>query len=382
MALAPQFFLPALHGCGAESHLLRILNAWPERTPLPGLWLARRGGSYEKQLRGDVVRHAVRSVRQLGATMSVLSCVPALRRKMSGRKSPVCPVLDFAVLALDLARHALPRGQRPPAVVLLQNNLSAMVADLKAPWSWLRPALLRAHRRSDGIVFLSRGVRDDFLKLVPDYSGRTTVIPNAAWSDDVARRAIEPCPIKKPEGRRVIVACGRLHRQKGFDVLLRAFATVAGQVSSELWLLGEGSERRALEALARQLGVSDRVRFLGFQSNPLSFFRAADLFVLSSRWEGFGNVVVEALGCGTPVVATDCPFGPAEILGAQKWGRLVPVENSAALAAAMHEVLTTPALAARLSAQAPARARDFSAPAIARAYADFLASFTSESARP
>lgn len=381
-SLAPNFFLPALHGGGAESHLLRILNAWPAANPLPGLWLARRGGSYESELRTDLVPQDVRTVGRFGATMRVLSAIPALRQRLPGGRGPVCPVLDFAVLALDLARHALPIAQRPPVVVLLQNNLSAMLADLQAPWSWLRPALLRAHRRADGIVFLSQGVREDFQKLVPDYRGRTTVIPNAAWSDTVARRADEPCPIPRPADRRVVVACGRMHRQKGFDVLLPAFARLAKAVPSELWLLGEGPAQRSLEALAQQLGIRDRVRFLGFQANPFPFFRAADLFVLSSRWEGFGNVVVEALGCGTPVVSTDCPYGPAEILGNQTWGSLVPVEDSAALASAMLEILTTPGLAQKFAAAGPDRAREFSAPAIAHAYADFLATFTPAACHP
>jgi glycosyltransferase involved in cell wall biosynthesis len=374
-ALAPQFFLPALHGGGAESHLLRILNAWPDASPLPRLWLARRGGSYEKQLCANVERRELRSARKFGATMSVLSCVPALRQIMRGSKSPVCPVLDFAVLAVDLARRALPRNQRPPFVILLQNNLSAMLADLGAPWKYLRGAILRAHRGSDGIVFLSQGVRQDFLKLMPDYLGQTAVIPNATWSDELAARSREACPVQRPVGKKVITACGRMHRQKGFDVLLPAFAKTAAQVPSELWLLGEGPNRAALEAQAAELGVAESVRFLGFQANPLSFFRAADLFVLSSRWEGFGNVVVEALGCGTPVLSTDCPFGPAEVLEDGRWGKLVPVEDVGALAGGMREILTNAALAAKLADDGPVRARQFEAGPIAEEYAEFLARF-------
>ncbi len=374
-ATAPQFFLPALHGGGAESHLLRILNAWPDSAVLPGLWLARRGGSYEKQLRVDVVRRDVRAIRQLGATMSVLSCVPALRQMMCGTKAPVCPVLDFAVLALDLARRSLPRKERPPVIILLQNNLSAMLADLGAPWKYLRGAILRAHRDSDGIVFLSDGVRQDFLKLVPDYAGRTTVIPNATWSDELEARSREACPIEKPAGKKVVVACGRMHRQKGFDVLLPAFAQTAAQIPSELWLLGEGPHRAALETQAAELGIADSVRFLGFQSNPLAFFRTADLFVLSSRWEGFGNVIVEALGCGTPVLSTDCPFGPAEILENDRWGKLVPVEDADALANGMREILTDSALSAKFAAGGPTRARQFEAGPIAQQYAEFLTTF-------
>ena len=374
--LAPQFFLPALHGGGAESHVLRILNAWPNERLLPGLWLARSGGSYEKHLRTDVVRPHMRAIRQLGATISVLSCVPTLRTNMRRRKSPMCPVLDFAVLAVDLARRAMPRPDRPPIVILVQNNLSAMLGDLAAPWKYLRSAILRAHRDSDGIVFLSGGVGEDFKKLVPDYEGRTTTISNATWSSELEARSRETCPIERPRNKRVVVACGRLHRQKGFDLLLRAFAQTAARIPSELWLLGEGPERATLEALAVELGIADAVRFLGFQDNPLPFFRTADLFVLASRWEGFGNVVVEALGCGVPVLSTNCSFGPGEILENGRWGRLVPPNDSATLAEGMEEILTTPELASRLAADGPTRARHFEASAIARKYADFLSSFT------
>jgi glycosyltransferase involved in cell wall biosynthesis len=241
---------------------------------------------------------------------------------MSETAGPVCPVLDFPVLAVSAASHGLPPARRPPIVVMLQNNLQAMLASLPLPWSLLRTSIVNAYAKSAGAIFLSKGVRDGFFKLLPAYAGKSQVIPNAAWSNEIERLSWEQCPLAKPRGRKLLVACGRLSRQKGFDVLLRAASRVARHLAIELWILGEGRGLPDLNALAGELGLAEQVRFLGFRDNPFPFFRQADLFVLASRWEGFGNVIVEALGCGTPVVATDCPFGPAEILGHGRWGRV------------------------------------------------------------
>jgi glycosyltransferase involved in cell wall biosynthesis len=294
---------------------------------------------------------------------------------MSETAGPVCPVLDFPVLAVSAASHGLPPARRPPIVVMLQNNLQAMLASLPLPWSLLRTSIVNAYAKSAGAIFLSKGVRDGFFKLLPAYAGKSQVIPNAAWSNEIERLSWEQCPLAKPRGRKLLVACGRLSRQKGFDVLLRAASRVARHLAIELWILGEGRGLPDLNALAGELGLAEQVRFLGFRDNPFPFFRQADLFVLASRWEGFGNVIVEALGCGTPVVATDCPFGPAEILGHGRWGRLVPVEDSEALAAAIREVLESEALRDRFASTGPLRAREFEADAVASAYASFLRNF-------
>jgi glycosyltransferase involved in cell wall biosynthesis len=284
-------------------------------------------------------------------------------------------MLEFPVLAVEAARGSLPAKMRPPVVVVLQNNLQAMLNSLGFPWKFLRAAILAAHANSNGMVFVSAGVRDGFFKVLPDYRGETCIIPNAGWSSDVERLSFEACPVLKPAAKKVIVACGRLHRQKGFDIFLVAFSKIAAKLDVELWILGEGKERAPLRSLAAVLGIARDVRFFGFQSNPFPYLRAADLFVLSSRWEGCPNVVVEALGLGTPVVAADCPFGPAEILGNGRWGRLVPVEDDAALAAAMEEVLISPRLAARLSAEGRLRAQEFDAETVALGYARFLSRF-------
>jgi glycosyltransferase involved in cell wall biosynthesis len=157
-----------------------------------------------------------------------------------------------------------------------------------------------------------------------------------------------------PSGR--ILTVGSFKAEKNHPLLLRAFARLAQVPEARLMLLGAGAGEVALRALAVELGISERVIFAGFHPDPTPFYLTADLFVLSSDNEGFGNVIVEALACGIPVVSTDCPSGPREILRDGKFGRLVPVGNAVALANAMAESLA----ATHDTVALKARAQDFS----------------------
>ena len=150
----------------------------------------------------------------------------------------------------------------------------------------------------------------------------------------------------------VVLGGGRLVPQKDFATLLRAFARLRGERPARLMILGEGEGRAALSALAAQLGVSADTAFPGFVANPFAYMCRAGVFALSSRWEGFGNVLVEAMACGCPVVSTDCPHGPAEILQGGAHGRLVPVGDDAALAEALLATLARPPSPAKLRARA------------------------------
>lgn len=166
----------------------------------------------------------------------------------------------------------------------------------------------------------------------------------------------------------VVVAVGRLVPQKGFDVLLRAFELVRREVDASLIVFGEGPERPRLGDLVNRHGLKDAVSLPGFIANPVSEIKAANLFVLSSRWEGFGNVIVEALGAGTPVVAVDCRSGPAEILDDGRYGRLAIPEDPYDLAKKILAELDEPTPAEILRK----RALDFSPAFIARQYLSLL----------
>lgn len=169
-------------------------------------------------------------------------------------------------------------------------------------------------------------------------------------------------------GEKRLIAVGTLKPQKGYDVLLRAFASLCSRCEARLLILGEGSLRRELETLADDLGVADKLWMLGFRSNPEVFLRHAHIFVLSSNWEGLPNVLIEALVAGVPIVSTDCSSGPAEILKDGKYGQLVRVGDSAAIADAVKATLNAPVDRHLLQR----RAQDFSPNKAARKYLQLL----------
>jgi glycosyltransferase involved in cell wall biosynthesis len=159
---------------------------------------------------------------------------------------------------------------------------------------------------------------------------------------------------------KTIVAAGRLVPQKGFDVLIKAHAKlIKRSFDHKLIILGDGNLRDELQELARGLGVSDSVVFEGYVVDPSVYFKNATVFVLSSRFEGLGMVILEAMMAGAPVVATDCPYGPAEILENGKYGILVPPEDVNALAAAIERLLLDSGLRDLLKKSGPQRAADF-----------------------
>jgi GalNAc-alpha-(1->4)-GalNAc-alpha-(1->3)-diNAcBac-PP-undecaprenol alpha-1,4-N-acetyl-D-galactosaminyltransferase len=190
--------------------------------------------------------------------------------------------------------------------------------------------------------------------------GRVRVVPNPISPDFRARGSEPPERVET-----VIVGVGRLTPQKGFDLLIRAFATIApSNAGARLVIYGEGPERSRLQQLAQDLGVAARIELAGVSLHMADVLRQADLFVLSSRYEGFPNVLLEALTVGVPSIAFACPSGPDEMIVDQVNGLLVPPQDVAALAHAMTKLITDHALRRRLSAQAPSTVERFSLDAV------------------
>lgn len=234
-----------------------------------------------------------------------------------------------AAMALSIARH------RPRTVATLHESLT-------------RGRPLRRARRSyprvDAVVGVSRGVSTEFEKISSLDRERIHVIYNPVVSEHLERKAGEPVNhswFGRPDSP-VVLAIGKLNERKDFPVLLAAFSRLLTERSARLVVLGEGRMRKRLVSLAKALRIADHVDFPGFKENPYAFLANADLFVLSSRNEALPTVLIEAMACGCPVVSTDCPFGPREILEEGKLGPLVPVGDSEALAAAMARTLDEP----------------------------------------
>ncbi|HEX8770073.1 MAG TPA: glycosyltransferase, partial [Acidimicrobiales bacterium] len=197
-----------------------------------------------------------------------------------------------------------------------------------------------------------------------------TVIPNPVDVDRVLHQAREPCDLDGQPGPH-LAAVGRLSRQKGIDVLLAAFAQLRQRLpNAQLWILGGGEEQEPLQHLAHDLGVSEDVHFQGIVSNPFAFVARADAFVSAARYEGLSNAILEALVCGTPVVATACPSGIDEVVEEGHNGWLVPAGDPAALAAALERSVAGGGLdRAVIRSQATVR---WGVESIARAYEALL----------
>jgi len=198
--------------------------------------------------------------------------------------------------------------------------------------------------KADRIVAVSQGVADDLIALLNLPPEKVTVIYNPIVTPELFERAQKPINHPWFEQNRlpVILAVGRLTKQKDYPTLFRAFSLVRQVRPAKLLILGEGEERANLERLAVELGIQNDVLMPGFVDNPFAFMSKASVFVLSSAWEGLPTVLVEALACGCPVVATDCRSGPREILDNGRYGRLVPVGDHEALAKAILETLDSP----------------------------------------
>jgi glycosyltransferase involved in cell wall biosynthesis len=204
------------------------------------------------------------------------------------------------------------------------------------PWfvRWFYP-------KADKVLCVSQGVADDLTEKIGISRETVSVIYNPVVSDELIEKSYatidhEWFGVGEPP---VILGVGRLTEQKDFTSLLQAFAKVRSMRPVRLVIIGEGELRTPLERLAQDLGIAADVLMPGFIANPFPWMRSAALFVLSSRWEGLPNALIEAMACGTSVVSTDCPSGPMEILENGRWGRLVPIAAPNALAHAIQATL-------------------------------------------
>jgi glycosyltransferase involved in cell wall biosynthesis len=221
----------------------------------------------------------------------------------------------------------------------------------------------RVYDRADSIVAVSDGVADDLAVVAGLSRERIATIPNPVVTPDLLASARAPLehPWFAPGEPPVLLGVGRLVPAKDFATLLKAFAQVRAARGARLLILGEGAERAALEALADELGIGTDVAFPGYVANPYAYMSRAAAFVLSSRWEGLVSVLIEAMACGCPVVSTDCPSGPFEILNGGALGPLVPVGDHAALGVAICATLDGPSDPSRLRARARAFSLETSA---------------------
>jgi len=330
------FFLPTLAGGGAERVIVNLAEGISERRLPVDLVVATAEGPFLSQLSPSV------RLVDLHAGRVLRSIVPLVRYLRRERPRVLISSMGHAnVVAVWAARLA---RRRTPVIVTVHNTMSQSTPQQGlAGRVW--PHLLRTfYPWADRIVAVSRGAADDLARTVGLPRNEVEVVYNPVITPAmmaVAGRAPDH-PWFGPGQPPVILGVGRLTNQKDFATLIRAFAELRRSRSARLMILGEGEERRALEVLIREHGLTDDVALPGFRDDAIAYMAGSALFVLSSAWEGLPTVLIEALAAGTRVVSTDCPSGPREILQDGRLGALVPVGDAAALARAMNDALERP----------------------------------------
>jgi len=266
-------------------------------------------------------------------------------------------------------------GVKTKIVLTEHNNFSFFAITARSSYrrfvaKYILPYFMRIfYPLSDAIICVSKGVAEDLIKIIK-YKNKVEIIYNPAQNNRIYELMEESVnhPYFLNPKIPIILAAGRLVRQKDYPTLFLAFKLIIKKMPARLVILGEGSEREKLEKLVLQLGISENVVFLGYQKNPYKYMKNASIFVLSSIEEGFGNVIVEAMACGTPVVSTNCKSGPGEIIENNKNGILVPVGDYKALSEAIIRVFESHSLRQTLSIEGAKRAKYFSAEKSVREY--------------
>ncbi|WP_368503228.1 glycosyltransferase [Alkalihalophilus sp. As8PL] len=330
------FLLYSLDGGGVERMTIHLAEAFVQKGYVVDLIVVNYTGDYLNEVPPEV-RVQTFNKKKMSACFLEL-CRYLRREKPNYLVSAKDYINVIAIMAKLVARV------RTKVIVSCRVNLTEQVHHEPKKFKRIRTYVKYTYQKADEIVAVSKGVASDIQEITGVPKEKIHVIYNPVVSDKLIKKAEEP--VAHPwfqEQKTVIVSVGRLHKQKDYPTLLRAFQSVFhNKPATRLLFIGDGPEEEELRALSRQLEIESVVDFVGFQTNPYPYMRQASLFVLSSGWEGFGNVLVEALAVGCPVVSTNCPSGPSEILENGIYGELVPVRDANKLAKAMVHTLGLP----------------------------------------
>ena len=238
--------------------------------------------------------------------------------------------------------------------------------------TWLKGIFTFFCKYADGLVVSSHGMKQECISHFHANKERIKVVPNSVDLYDVKIKAEEDIDVDIPAGSGLISTSGRLEKEKDIPFLLRAFSLVRKREDIRLMIIGDGTERKNLERLCYELNIRKDVIFLGFQSNPYKFIKRSNIFVHACLFEGFANAIIEAMACGVPVVAVDCPYGPREIIRHKENGFLVPMNHEKALADAILMLVNNRELRDTIAKRGLKRAMDFSIKKMVHGYEDFF----------
>ena len=325
-------FLPTLESGGAERAFVELANVFTELGIRVDFVLADGLGPYSSELSEAVRLIDFRTRRR------VVTLVQLVRYLRKERPNALLTGLEISNAGAIVANGIA--GTRTRCVVS-QRAVMRPVWRTERPFTWRMWLTLfrKTYSRAPAVICNSKAAYDEMIEMGIDES-KCAVIYNAVDVERIATLASES--IDDPwitSGTPLIISVGSLTPRKDMVTLLRAFAIVRAARTCNLLILGEGPEHESLRVLARELGVAESVRLPGFMANPFPWIARARVLVSASRAEGCPNVIQQALACGTPVVATDCPGGTAEILENGRWGRLVPMGDPQAMASAINATL-------------------------------------------
>lgn len=348
-------FVPSLRGGGAERVMVTLANGFAERGLDVDLVLARAEGPYLDDVGAGVRIVDLKSPRVL---FSLPRLVGYLRRE---KPVAMLSALSHANLIAIVARCI---ARVPMRLVVSERGVPLSTEASSGKKKLVNKGMKALYSYADNIVAVSNDVKRILVKNFNIDDRKIEVINNP-----IDLSAIREMSEHKPKHSflsrelKKIVAVGRLEEIKGYDILLRAIGIIGKESGYRLLILGEGSQKASLQDLAKSLDIHDVVDFIGFQKNPFGWMSASDVYVLSSRSDAMPNAMLQALACGMRVVSTDCPGGPAEILDDGRWGRLVPVNDAAALAKAIQEARNDPN-----PPNVKVRAADFDVDTITKSY--------------
>jgi glycosyltransferase involved in cell wall biosynthesis len=359
------FVLPSLAGGGAERVAVQVLNALDADRWHRSMFLFERAGPYLEDLSPSIALHVAPSRSRLGVWRAL--------RRFVRRERPDVVVVFLSFVSVLTAVRAATTGCR--VVFAVQTPLSAFLEDRDYRWSrpWNRVIFTMVMRiccrAADVVVAASRGVAADVLASFGGRPARVVVVNNPVDIASVVASSREP--IDEADALRwrrpVVVAAGRLAEAKNYPLLIDAFAHLKQRVDASLFILGQGDQESVVRRLIAERNLGESVHLCGFRRNPWSYMARADVFALSSRYEGFGNVLVEAMACGVPVVATRSP-GSEEVVTPDANGLLVEQHDPQAFAAALERLLCDAPLRQRMASAASETAARFRVDSIARAY--------------
>ncbi len=327
------FYLRLLYGGGAERVMVNLMHGFVEQGIKVDLVMNTASGPYLSQVDPRVRIVDLQTPRLL---LGLPKLAGYLRRE---RPTALISGLHYAN---EIALWAKQLALVSTLVIVTEHNTLSIHAQKRSTDRW-SPLLAKLfYPLASEIVAVSQGVAQDLAKVTGLPKSRLKVIYNPIVSSELLAKSQQPLdhPWFQEGELPVILGVGRLEAQKDFPTLIHTFAQVRQVNPCRLVILGSGRDRQQLNNLVKELDLEKDVAFLGFVDNPYAYIAKAAVYVLSSAWEGFGNVLVEAMAVGTPVVATDCPHGPAEILDRGQYGFLVPVGDRDKMSEAIIQVLS------------------------------------------